>query len=62
MDLRDLQRPSAEMLFAEELMRLASRDQGKDRPGGWHLSPESVVTFILGDEDQGIAPKSCKLM
>lgn len=57
MDLRDLQRPSAEMLFAEDLLRLASEDAAKDRPGGWHLAPESVVTFILGDEDRGIAPK-----
>lgn len=57
MDLRDLQRPSAELLHAEELIRLATHDHGKPRPGGWHLTPESVVKFILGDHDLHISPK-----
>ncbi len=57
MDLRDLQRPSAEMLFAEELIRLTAHDQGKDKPGGWRMTPESVVHFILGDKDRHTEPK-----
>jgi MoxR-like ATPase len=53
----DLQRPPAEVLYADELARLAKTDTDKPRPKGWKLSPLSVVRFVLGDEDLGIIPK-----
>ncbi len=53
----DLQRPPAEVLYADELARLAADDADRPRPKGWKLSPLSVVRFVLGDEDLGIAPK-----
>lgn len=52
-----IQRPAAEVLFADELARLAEADSGKPRPGGWRLTPRSVVHFVLGDESLGISPK-----
>src|SRR5262249_30151124 len=55
--LADLQRPPAEVLYADELARLAEADAGQPRPGGWKLSPRSVVRFVLGGERNGIAPK-----
>jgi MoxR-like ATPase len=53
----DLQRPPAELQFAEELARLATDDANKPRPRNWKLTPLSVVRFVLGDEQFGIAPK-----
>src|SRR5687767_5518076 len=53
----ELQRPAAEVLYAEELSRLADEDAGAPRPGGWKLTPQSVLRFVLGDEPDGIAPK-----
>lgn len=53
----ELQRPSAEVLHAEELSRLAQADAKAPKPGGWKLSPQSVLRFVLGDESQNIAPK-----
>jgi MoxR-like ATPase len=53
----DLQRPPAEVLYAGELTRLAEADSGQPRPKGWRLTPRSVVTFVVGDEDRGVAPK-----
>jgi MoxR-like ATPase len=53
----DLQRPPAEVQFAAELARLAEADAGKPRPKGWVLTPLSVVRFVLGDEELGVAPK-----
>jgi MoxR-like ATPase len=53
----DLQRPAAEVLYADELARLAKDDAGKPRPQGWKLSPLSVVRFVLGDEELDLAPK-----
>jgi len=53
----ELQRPAAEILYAEELARLASLDAKHPRPAGWALSPRAVVQFVLGDEAVGIAPK-----
>jgi MoxR-like ATPase len=53
----DLQRPPAEVLYAEELSRLAQADADRPRPKGWKLSPLSVVRFVLGDDDLKIAPK-----
>ncbi|RKR92415.1 dynein-related subfamily AAA family protein [Micromonospora pisi] len=48
-------RPHAEQLFAEELAALASVDD-RPRPPGWRLSPQAVVTYLLGD-DAKITPK-----
>ncbi len=56
-DLDAIQRPSAEVLYADELERLARDDVGAPRPQGWRLTPRSVLTFVLGDEAKGIAPK-----
>lgn len=48
-----LQRPSSEILHAEELAALETRSAGEARPPGWRLSPRAVLDFILGDPDQG---------
>lgn len=53
----DLQRPSAETLYADEIARLVAEDGNAPRPGGWQLTPRSVLRFILGDEERGIAAK-----
>jgi MoxR-like ATPase len=53
----ELQRPPAEMLYADELRRLADADAGKPRPQGWKLTPHAVVQFVLGDDDLGVKPK-----
>jgi MoxR-like ATPase len=52
-----LQRPAAEVLYADELKRLAARDADATRPGNWQLTPLSVLKFILGDAELNIAPK-----
>lgn len=51
-----LQRPPAELSFADELERLAADDDGP-RPPGWRLSPRAVRAFVLGDAARGLAPK-----
>ncbi len=56
-DLTHLQRPPAELLHAAELERLAEADEDKPRPDGWALTPDSIVRFVLGDEQLGIEPK-----
>ena len=56
-DLIKLQRPPAEKLHAAELEILRNRDEDAPRPDGWHLTPDSVVRFVLGDDDLGITPK-----
>jgi MoxR-like ATPase len=53
----NIQRPAAELQFADELARLAQRDEGRPRPSGWKLSPQGVVAFVLGDDKLGIRPK-----
>ncbi|HTU20546.1 MAG TPA: AAA family ATPase, partial [Gemmataceae bacterium] len=53
----ELQRPPAEVLYAAELAKLAEADAEQPRPKGWKRSPRSVVTFVLGDDNLGIAPK-----
>ena len=53
----DVQRPSAEVLYADELDSLARDDGDAPRPKGWALTPRSVLTFVLGDERNGAAPK-----
>jgi MoxR-like ATPase len=55
--VRDVQRPPAEMRFADELARLAERDADRPRPQGWLLTPKSVVDFVLGNEAEGITAK-----
>jgi MoxR-like ATPase len=56
-ELAHIQRPSAEVLHAEELTRLAAADANAPRPGGWRLTPRSVLRFILGDRADNIAAK-----
>ena len=41
-------RPHAEDQYAEELAQLA-REDDLPRPPGWRLSPQAVVTYLLGD-------------
>jgi len=40
-------REHAEQLFAHELEELTKNDEGK-RPHNWKLSPQSVVTYLIG--------------
>lgn len=56
-DLEQLQRPPAELLYADELRALQAADGDAPRPDGWVLTPESVVRFVLGDETRAIQPK-----
>lgn len=51
-----LQRPPAEVLYADELARLA-RDDTDPRPPGWKLSLPAVRRFIMGDVGVKIEPK-----
>ena len=51
-----LQRPPAEVRFADELAALAARDTGH-RPPGWKLSMQAVRSFIVGDEELGVERK-----
>ena len=55
--VNELQRPSAEVLYAAELAKLVESDASKPRPPGWKMSPQSVLKFILGDEKVGISTK-----
>src|SRR5690349_979564 len=56
-EVAQLQRPSAEVLHADELSRLVAADASLPKPGGWRLTPRSVLRFILGDAAAGLAPK-----
>ena len=51
-----LQRPPAEVLYADELARLRADDK-LPRPPGWQLSPRAVRSFILGDQRLDIRKK-----
>jgi MoxR-like ATPase len=51
-----IQRPAAEVLYAEELERLTREDGDAPKPGGWRLTPKSVLRFVTGD-GEAIAPK-----
>lgn len=51
-----LQRPPAEVRYAQELAALRSGD-GDHRPPGWELSLRAARRFIIGDEDAGISRK-----
>lgn len=59
-DTTDVQlRRSAEASFAHELEALA-KDDDRDRPAEWKLSPQAVVTYILGGKTKSgveISPK-----
>jgi len=55
-DSKEIQRPPAELLYAEELERLRASDTGP-RPPGWRLSLHAVRRFILGDEKKGVRRK-----
>jgi MoxR-like ATPase len=48
-------RPHAEQQYADELAVLATEDD-RQRPPGWRLSPQAVVTYLLGDGAK-ISPK-----
>jgi MoxR-like ATPase len=56
-DLVDVQRPAAEILFADELTRLVRACADSPRPAGWKLPPQAVVQFVLGEPALDIAPK-----
>lgn len=49
-------REPAERVHAEELARLADKDDAP-RPPGWQLSPRAVRRFVLGDDKLGITRK-----
>ncbi|WP_418124775.1 ATP-binding protein [Variovorax sp. 160MFSha2.1] len=51
-----LQRPPAEILYADQLARLRAQDKDP-RPPGWALSLKAARSFILGDAALDIAPK-----
>jgi hypothetical protein len=52
----DVVRRHAEDEFAAELSKLA-KDDDRPKPPGWRLSPQAVVTYVMGDETAGISPK-----
>lgn len=56
-DTRQL-RCTAEVLYAHEIEAIAASDT-KARPEGWRLSPQAVVTYIMGGKVSGseITPK-----
>jgi len=56
-DANEMQRPSVEVLHAAELERLAQSDAKAPKPGGWKMSPQSVLKFVLGDEAANLSPK-----
>ena len=45
--MSDMLRRSAEEIFAEELAALAKGDE-RARPANWKMSPQAVVTYLLG--------------
>ncbi|MGW7109986.1 ATP-binding protein [Streptomyces xanthophaeus] len=51
-----LQRPPAEVRYAEELAALRARD-ADHRPPGWQLSLRAARRFVVGDEAAGISRK-----
>jgi MoxR-like ATPase len=54
-----LLRQHAEQLFAQELEELQKQDSGK-RPQNWKLTPQSVVTYLIGGKLQNgfdVSPK-----
>jgi len=55
--VEQLQRPSAEMLYADQLEMLREKDADRPKPQGWTMTPESVVKFVLGDKKLKINQK-----
>ncbi|MEO6090286.1 MAG: AAA family ATPase [Umezawaea sp.] len=55
-DNTKVQRPPAEVRFADELARLRDTDTAH-RPPGWALSMQGARRFIVGDERQDISRK-----
>ena len=51
-----IQRPPAEVRYADELARLRETDDG-ERPPGWALSLTAARRFVVGDEGSGISRK-----
>lgn len=51
-DSSELQRPSAEVRFADELAALTKSSAKDPKPPGWNLSPRAVLEFVLGDGDR----------
>ncbi|MQY11991.1 putative protein YehL [Streptomyces sp. RB5] len=51
-----LQRPPAEVRYADELAALRAADEDP-RPPGWRLSLRAARRFIVGDEEAGIGRK-----
>ncbi|MFJ4876726.1 AAA family ATPase [Streptomyces sp. NPDC088745] len=51
-----LQRPPAEVRYADELAALRAGDTGP-RPPGWALSLRAARSFVVGDEQSGISRK-----
>ena len=45
---KEILRPHAEDAYAAELKALIAQDE-KPRPAGWRMSPQAVVTYLLGD-------------
>src|ERR1041384_8339635 len=45
--MSSLLRQHAEQLYAQELEELQKQETGK-RPGNWKLTPQSVVTYLIG--------------
>lgn len=52
-------RRAAEQIFAEELAALAKGDD-RARPANWKLSPQAVVTYLLGGKASDGTPISAK--
>lgn len=49
-------RPPAEVVYQEELAKLAEQDKAP-KPPGWHLSPQAARSFVLGNDKIGIRRK-----
>lgn len=56
-DIKQLQRPSVEMLFEDEIALLTAQDKNKPKPMGWRMTPDSVVKFVLGDKKLDLKTK-----
>ncbi len=52
-----LQRPSAEVQYANELASLAKASVKDAKPPGWKRSPRAVLTFVLGDTERDMPAK-----
>ncbi|MGW5344019.1 AAA family ATPase [Streptomyces sp. HUAS TT3] len=53
---RTVQRPPAEIRYAEELAVLRAADDAP-RPPGWQLSLRAALRFVTGDPDTGVSRK-----